>query len=114
MKRTHSLYGSSAWKALRHQALIRDGYRCVVCGTSVVGKGTYQVDHIQSLRTHPHLALSLANVRVLCVYHHAQRHRDKGMQRIVGYGADGMPLDLMHHWLQSQGGNAELESVAEP
>ena len=93
---------------------MRDGYRCVVCGASVAGKGTYQVDHIQSVRTHPHLALLLANVRVLCVYHHAQRHRDKGVQRIVGYGADGMPLNPMHPWLCSQGGHAEPESATEP
>lgn len=96
-------YRTAAWLALRRQALIRDGYRCTVCGIDVSGRGKARVDHIKLRRTHRHLELELSNIRTLCSLHDNQSHREKpnstkGAQRIERFtirGADegGWPLD---------------------
>lgn len=94
-------YHKPEWRSLRKQALIRDRYRCVVCGRDVSGKGESRVDHKLSRKTHPHLALSLANLRTLCADHDNQGHREKATgatqrdERFVIRGADaqGWPLD---------------------
>jgi 5-methylcytosine-specific restriction endonuclease McrA len=100
-----AFYHTRAWKAARHAALIRDRFACIICGVSV--RRAARVDHIQPLRTHPHLALSLANLRTLCPQHDNQAHREKwrgsGAQRverfvITGCDANGMPADPNHHW----------------
>jgi 5-methylcytosine-specific restriction endonuclease McrA len=100
-------YYSPAWRKLRKAALIRDGYRCQVCGRNVSGKGMARVDHIKPVRTAPHLALSLANLRSLCPLHDNQGHREKprgsGAARVEnfvigGCDARGVPLDPGHHW----------------
>jgi 5-methylcytosine-specific restriction endonuclease McrA len=97
-------YHSPAWRALRQQALARGHWRCAICGVSVARPGQARVDHIQPVRTHPHLALSLANLRVLCVKHDAEAHREKGSgskvreARFSGCDARGVPLDPGHHW----------------
>jgi len=106
----YGFYYSPAWRRLRQVALQRDGYRCTVCGVSVAGPGQARVDHIKPTRTHPHLALSLANLRSLCALHDNQSHREKGRrytaqmreQRFVFGGCDarGLPLDPAHHWLR--------------
>jgi hypothetical protein len=56
----------------------RDGYRCVICGADISGRGQARVDHIEPVRTHPHQALSLDNLRSLCPTHDNQGHREKG------------------------------------
>jgi hypothetical protein len=100
-------YHSPAWRKLRRQALIRDGYRCVICRRDISGKGMARVDHIKPLRTDPDLALSLANLRSLCANHDNQSHREKGRYSgapreeffvITGCDARGVPLDPAHHW----------------
>jgi 5-methylcytosine-specific restriction protein A len=98
-------YQSAAWRALRLQCLIRDKFRCVVCGRSVRGKGNARVDHIKPRSTHPHLALVLSNIRALCPEHDNQGHSEKGaktgagkrIERFVikGCDVDGWPLDPM-------------------
>jgi 5-methylcytosine-specific restriction endonuclease McrA len=102
-------YQTPAWKALRRAALRRDGYRCAICKRDVSGKGQSRVDHVRPVSTHPHLALSLANLRVLCANHDNQSHREKwrgaGAAReekfvITGCDANGVPLDPAHHWRQ--------------
>ena len=106
LKRADSFYLSQAWRALRGFVLKRDGYRCVVCGLSLAGKGNARVDHIKMRSTHPHLALDPANLRTLCKLHDAQSHREKGSggpqrdERFVirGADADGWPIDPGHHW----------------
>lgn len=50
------------WKALRQQALKRDGFRCVQCGEKV----GLEIDHIESVRNRPDLAWSLENLQTLC------------------------------------------------
>lgn len=97
-------YASPAWRSVRKQALAAGHYRCAICGVSVAKPGASRVDHIQPVRTHPHLALTLANLRVLCVVHDAQAHREKGTgsnvreARFSGCDARGVPLDPTHHW----------------
>jgi 5-methylcytosine-specific restriction protein A len=59
------------WKALRMQALNRDGWKCVRCGTQM----RLEVDHIKPVRTHPELAYSLANLQCLCGSCHTKKTR---------------------------------------
>jgi 5-methylcytosine-specific restriction endonuclease McrA len=98
------LYDSPAWKAIRRAALIRDHWRCVACNRSLSAKGQSRVDHIKPLSTHPHLALSLANLRSLCPRCDNQSHREKGLNcdlritRFSGCDRYGMPIDRTHHW----------------
>ena len=99
---------SPAWRKLRLVALRRDGYRCTACGTSISGKGMARVDHILPRSTHPHLALTLSNLRSLCSRCDAQCHREKGtpahlrtgqrIARITGSDRAGVPIDPKHHW----------------
>jgi hypothetical protein len=106
-RRAGGFYDTPAWKAARRTALIRDGYRCVVCKTDIRGSGKARVDHIKPLSTHPHLALNLNNLRSLCTNHDNQGHREK-MRRfaaareekmvINGCDEDGTPLDPGHRW----------------
>lgn len=50
------------WKALRQQALERDGYQCVRCGT----RHRLEIDHVEPVRARPDLAWSLRNLQTLC------------------------------------------------
>ena len=101
-------YHTPGWKAARRAALRRDGYRCRVCGVGLGKRGQARVDHIQPVRTYPHLALSLANLRSLCPLHDNQSHREKGRgsgtpqrdERFGGCDVSGVPLDPGHHWLR--------------
>jgi 5-methylcytosine-specific restriction endonuclease McrA len=101
-------YASPAWRAVRRLALAAGHYRCAICGVSVAHRGQARVDHIQPVRTRPDLALSLANLRVLCVKHDAEAHREKGSgstvrdARFSGCDARGVPLDPNHHWHASR------------
>lgn len=101
-------YNSPGWKAARKAALRRDGYRCTVCGVPIAGRGQARVDHIQSLRTRPDLALSLANLRSLCTLHDNQAHREKWAgkgakrdARFTGSTITGEPLDPGSHWYKA-------------
>jgi len=99
------LYSSAVWRALRLVVLRRDGYRCVVCGISVAGKGQARVDHIVRV-TDGGARLDAANCRTLCASCDNQAHREKGSgspqrdERFSIEGADlsGRPLDPMHPW----------------
>lgn len=108
-KRTHPFYGGTAWKAVRVEALKRDGYRCVVCNRSVAGKGQSRVDHILPRSDYPHLSLDVNNLRTLCAEHDSHAHREKGRRGggggereerfvIKGCDVDGKPLDPSHPW----------------
>jgi len=88
--------------------LRRDGYRCTICNVDISGRGQARVDHIKPRRTHPHLALTLSNLRSLCPTHDNQGHRERGRrwavpgreERFVIGGCDenGVPLDPGHRW----------------
>ena len=105
-KRTHPLYYSPQWRALRQQILARDGYRCVVCHAWVGNPGAARVDHIERMLDNPSRALDLLNLRTLCIHCDAQSHRERGSspskERIerfnFGFDDGGMPLDPNHHW----------------
>jgi len=105
-------YRSKAWLGVRAQALKRDGYRCVICGADVRGKGQSRVDHIEPRRLRPDLALALSNLRTLCPTCDNQGHREKrggGVSRIEQFvvkGLDpaGRPLDPAHPWHRPRNG----------
>lgn len=59
------------WKALRMQALERDGWQCVQCSTRI----RLEVDHVKPVRTHPGLAYVLANLQCLCGACHTKKTR---------------------------------------
>ncbi|OSQ44674.1 HNH endonuclease [Marivita geojedonensis] len=59
------------WKALRQEALRRDGFACVQCGA----RGRLEVDHIKPVRTHPELSFTLENLACLCPGCHSRKTR---------------------------------------
>jgi len=59
------------WKALRMQALERDGWQCVQCGT----RHRLECDHIEPVRDRPELAFTLSNLQMLCGACHARKTR---------------------------------------
>lgn len=59
------------WKALRMQALRRDDWQCVQCGTHV----GLECDHIEPVRDRPDLAFVLSNLQILCGPCHARKTR---------------------------------------
>jgi len=61
------------WKALRQQALRRDGFRCVKCGA----RGRLEVDHVKPVRTHPELSYALDNLQVLCGSCHSRKTKEE-------------------------------------
>ncbi len=62
---------SRRWQAVRHAVLERDGYRCVDCGA----RGRLEVDHIQPVRSAPHLAFDPANCAARCARCHTKKTR---------------------------------------
>ena len=62
---------TARWRALRLQALRRDGFRCVQCGA----RGRLEVDHILPVRDRPELAWDLENLQVLCPADHSSKTR---------------------------------------
>jgi len=59
------------WKALRMQALERDGWQCVQCGTF---RGL-ECDHVLPVRDRPDLSYVLSNLQILCGRCHARKTR---------------------------------------
>ena len=48
------------------QVLKRDGARCCACGATPEDGVRMNVDHIKPRKTHPHMALDMSNLQVLC------------------------------------------------
>lgn len=76
MRDRHARYSESIlktqrWRALRLQALRRDGFACVQCGAL----GRLEVDHVRPVRTHPELAWDLRNLQCLCPSCHTRKTR---------------------------------------
>ena len=59
------------WKALRLNALERDGCRCVQC----IERRGLEVDHVLPVRDRPDLAWSLDNLQCLCGRCHSRKTR---------------------------------------
>lgn len=57
---------SFEWRAVRMQAIKKYGAICQCCGASPATGAVMNVDHIKPRKTHPHLALVLDNLQVLC------------------------------------------------
>ena len=57
---------SRQWKEARYLALCRYGGRCMCCGASAKDGAVLNVDHIRPRHTHPHRALDLDNLQILC------------------------------------------------
>jgi len=101
----NAYYTTPHWRALRREALRRDGNRCTApgCGST----DGLVVDHV---RTRPNSDAStpldvLANLRTLCGYHDRQvkemangTRRRGGELTTPGVDANGMPIDPRHPW----------------
>lgn len=57
---------SYAWRAVRMQAIKLHGAICMCCGDTPKNGAVINVDHIKPRKTHPHLALKLDNLQILC------------------------------------------------
>lgn len=86
-------YKSREWLALRFRTLHRDGWRCVMCGASLKGKGNSRVDHIQTIIDRPDLKLDPNNVRSLCPACDNRRHSEKytKVRDVAQVNVDGTP-----------------------
>jgi len=62
---------SKQWKSLRLEALRRDNFKCVKCGS----KGRLEVDHIKPVRSNPELSFVLTNLQSLCRQCHSRKTR---------------------------------------
>ena len=73
-----NFYNSMAWRNKREDILERDNYECQWCkedgGVTTKEHAILEVDHIYELERYPQLALVDDNLRVLCKFHHNQRH----------------------------------------
>ena len=95
-----SFYASRRWRQVRGIVLLRDNYRCAVCGKKVAGLNEARVDHIKPRETHPELELALDNLRTLCPECDNRGHREKGkrnfgggrIERFAGSDVNGWPI----------------------
>lgn len=71
MRHSRAITRGPRWKALRMQALDRDGWQCVSCGT----RRRLECDHVLPVRTHPELAYKLSNLQILCGACHTRKTR---------------------------------------
>ena len=70
MSRTHRGASGNRWRAVRAEALLRDGYRCCECGKA----GALEVDHV--LPVHRGGAeFDLQNTQALCRRCHVRKTR---------------------------------------
>lgn len=54
------------WRKVRMQALKKYGPKCMCCGATPTTGAVMNVDHIKPRKSHPHLALDLNNLQILC------------------------------------------------
>lgn len=60
------------WQVLRQIVLERDGWQCT-CGCG--SRHRLEIDHVQPVRTHPHLAFDPANLQTLAASCHTKKTR---------------------------------------
>jgi 5-methylcytosine-specific restriction endonuclease McrA len=76
--RSDSFLKSYEWRRVRMEVLKRDGAKCACCGATPASGHVMNVDHIKPRKTHPHLALDLNNLQVLCsVCNHGKGNWDQ-------------------------------------
>lgn len=90
MPKTKRIYESVRWRKLRAFKL-RSEPLCRVCK-----RQANEVDHILSVREHPHLAWDLDNLQSLCKSCHSSK--TKSNEHVIGCDEGGMPLDARHWW----------------
>lgn len=61
-----TFYKSKEWRRLRYQAFSKYGNNCCVCGRGPSDGMVMHVDHIKPRSLHPHLALEITNLQVMC------------------------------------------------
>jgi 5-methylcytosine-specific restriction endonuclease McrA len=69
---------SYQWRTLRFDVIAKYGNACQCCGATPNAKQgiAINVDHIYPRRTHPHLALDMSNLQILCnVCNHGKSNR---------------------------------------
>jgi hypothetical protein len=84
---------SYQWRTVRFDALALYGNSCMCCGaTPARGNGVViNVDHIKPRKTHPHLALDINNLQVLCsVCNHGKSNRHETDFRPLEAESDGL------------------------
>ena len=92
-------YKDIKWKKLKMRVLKRDGFTCQFCGTLALGKNrngvSPVVDHIETVKDRPDLAMEITNLRVLCRPCDNKRHSEKGKGGIdvPQVCDDGFPAD---------------------
>lgn len=67
-RHSRAVTSSARWKAVRLQALRRDGFKCCECGAV----GRLEVHHEKPVRHAPELSFELSNLRTLCGSCHAK------------------------------------------
>lgn len=64
--KSDAFLNSYEWRKLRMEVIKKYGARCQCCGATPEDGIKINVDHIKPRRTHPHLALDIRNLQVLC------------------------------------------------
>lgn len=54
------------WRKVRMEALVKHGNKCMCCNRTPEGEYYTCVDHIKPRKTHPHLAIDIDNLQILC------------------------------------------------
>lgn len=77
------------------------------CAVAGCRRKAYHVDHILTVRTHPHLRLEWGNLQSLCHTHHSALTSayDRGSIR-GACDIDGSPIDPSHPWAQANSADA--------
>lgn len=73
-----SEYAKSAWRELAKNVLLRDSYKCQICGEGHNHKTKgLVVHHIKAWSRYPELRFELTNLQTLCVQCHKKKHSRK-------------------------------------
>lgn len=103
MGRWSHLYNTPQWKALRKEALRRDGYKCRRTGVMLRQGRTHPhsavVDHIKPHRGDEALFFDLNNLQsVSKAYHDSAKQRVERNGYSPEVSKDGLPVDPNHPW----------------
>lgn len=97
------LYNTKAWKRLRIQCFIRDGFRCRRTGNLLGGKhpapDSPVANHIKPHRGDPALFFDLANLECIAKsVHDSLVQSEERTGRKKGCDENGWPIDENHPW----------------
>lgn len=88
-KQVDPFYLSYAWKRVRLYVLLRDNYRCQVCGK----RWANTVHHLKPRLEHRELALCADNLEAVCGVCHNREHPEKGRRAgVQATGAAGIRI----------------------